>query len=46
MCDFIRTKVEKHKQDFDINNLRDFTDYYLKSVIDNEGIDGYSDNYL
>ena len=35
---YIMDIIDKHRVDFDINNLRDFTDYYLKSEVEKDGI--------
>ena len=31
--------INKHRIDFDVNNLRDFTDYYLKSEVETNEIE-------
>ena len=36
MKSFIKGMIDKHRQDFDINELRDFIDYYLKLDISNK----------
>ena len=36
MKSFIKGMIDKHRQYFDINELRDFIDYYLKLDISNK----------
>ena len=33
---FVREMIDKHRLDFDENNMRDFTDYYLKIDLSND----------
>ena len=40
---YLRGMIDKHRLDFDENNMRDFTDYYLKTELSNDEntISGY-----
>ena len=33
---FIQEMVDKHRPDFDENEMRDFTDYFIKSQVNND----------